>query len=818
MIRTSFNENWFFCKEDHQNKPRMMGPIALPHDAMLGEQRSPDGKTGHAGGYFPGGVYIYEKTFDLPENAKEQALLFEVEGVYQRSKVFINGKEAGGWPFGYTRFTVEANPYLIYGAPNHIKVVVDNSDVPNSRWYSGSGIYRNVNLLIGNPIHIQPYGIRIHTLSISNPAKIQVETQVANDGNHDCKVQIEILDGENIIIASHIGERNAVFEIPRAKLWSDEEPNLYACRVTLLKDGNILDQVVETFGIRSLECTPQKGLLINGKPVKLRGACVHHDNGVLGAATFAAAEERRVRILKEVGYNALRSSHHPMSVAMLEACDRYGMYVIDELTDTWWIPKNPGDFSKEFLDWWEKDLAAMVDKDFNHPSVIMYSMGNEISETALPKGVDFSKVIAAKARELDSTRLITIGINLQLNQMNYQGRSHYKESGSDEKEKGSNNSLGKKPQKEITTSTYVNTIMNVMKPLDFIFLTQKSVDLATCDAFQPFDVAGYNYGAVRYVMDGKLHPERVIVGSETYPSDIYENWHLVEKLPYLIGDFQWAGWDYLGEAGSGMWEYGKKKGALYKAYPCILAEQGLIDITGYVTARAYYNKVVWGLEEKPYICVRPVNHSGERPSKSVWRSTDAIASWSWAGCEGKTAEIEVYSNADQVELRLNGKSFGKKKVRKMKAMFKTKYTPGMLEAIAYNAQGKEQSRSYLKTANETTRLHVTVDRPVLHANGQDLAFLTIEITDDQGIVKMLEDRSVSVTVEGAGILQGFGSARPFTEESFSDCEHFTYYGRAFAVIRAGLWAGTVQVNVSAQSCQTQVLTIQVEETGAKTVS
>jgi len=803
MIRTSFNENWFFCKEDHKNIPQLIGPIALPHDAMLAEQRSPDGKTGHAGGFFPGGVYIYEKTFELPGNAEEKTLLFEFEGVYQRSKVFINGKEAGGWPFGYTRFIVKADSYLIYGSPNHIRVVVDNSDVPNSRWYSGSGIYRNVNLLIGNKVHFQPYGVRIRTLSISDPAKIQVETQVANNGNHDCKVQIEILNGENII-ASHTGDQNAVFEIPQAKLWSDEAPNLYACRVSLLKDGAILDQVVETFGIRSLECTPQKGLLINGKPVKLRGACVHHDNGVLGAATFEAAEVRRVKILKEAGYNAIRSSHNPLSVAMLKACDRYGMYVIDELTDTWWIAKNPGDSHKDFLDCWEKDLASMIDKDYNHPCVIFYSMGNEISETALLKGVEFSKVIVAKARELDNTRLITIGVNLQLNQMNYQGRSHYSESGIDSKKQ-----QGEKKRREITTSAYVNTIMNVMKPLDFIFLTQKSVDLATRDAFQYFDVAGYNYGAVRYVLDGKLHPERVIVGSETYPSDIYENWQLVEKLPYLIGDFQWAGWDYLGEAGCGMWEYGKKKGALYKDYPCILAEQGLIDITGYITARAHYNRVVWGLEQKPYICVRPVNHAGERPSKSVWRQTDAIASWSWGGCEGKLATIEVFCNGDRVELLLNGKSLGKKKVRKMKALFKIKYALGTLEAIAYDVQGIELSRSSLRSADATTQLAIALDKTVLRGDGKDLVFLTIEISDNQGNLKMLEDRMVTVTLEGAGSLQGFGSARPFTEESFTDNEHITYYGRALAVIRAGQESGIVKVTVTADGCEAHTLFLEV---------
>lgn len=804
MIRKSFNADWFLYKNDRNSNPQPLGPVTLPHDAMLSEERSPDGGTSHAGGYFPGGIYIYQKTFELPEDARGKTILLEFEGVYQRSKVHINGQLAGGWPSGYTRFYVAADPYLSFDKPNHIRVVVDNSDVPNSRWYSGSGIYRHVNLLIGNKTHIRPNGVRITTRSVGEPAQIRVETLVDNKTGLDCKVQVEILDSGKVI-AQHVGSTDTVFEILRASLWSAESPNLYACRVTLLQNGKVLDQVVETFGIRSLECTPQKGLLVNGEPIKLRGACVHHDNGVLGAATFESAEERRVKILKEAGYNAIRSSHNPLSVAMLEACDRLGMYVIDELTDTWWIPKNPGDFSREFMDWWEKDLQAMVEKDYNHPSVILYSMGNEISETALPKGIAFSKVIAAKARELDSTRLITLGINLQLNQMNYQGRSHYKEKGSTEEEKP-----GKKKEQEITTSAYVNTIMNVMKPLDYIFLTQKSVDLATCDAFEHYDVCGYNYGAVRYVLDGKLHPERIIVGSETYPSDIYDNWQLVEKLPYLIGDFQWAGWDYLGEAGSGMWEYGKKKGALYKAYPCILAEQGLIDITGYITARAYYNKVIWGLEEKPYICVRPVNHSEERPSKSVWRSTDAITSWSWAGCEGKPAVIEVYSNAHQVDLRLNDQSLGKKRINKMKALFKARYAPGTLEAIAYDAKGNECSRSSLTSASETTRINVIVEHPILQANCKDLAFLTINITDEKGIVKMLADRNVSIKVEGPGTLQGFGSARPFTEERFTDSEHKTYFGRALAVVRTGTELGIVKVTVSAEGCEMQTVTLEVK--------
>jgi len=282
-------------------------------------------------------------------------------------------------------------------------------------------------------------------------------------------------------------------------------------------------------------------------------------------------------------------------------------------------------------------------------------------------------------------------------------------------------------------------------------------------------------------------------------------------LPYLIGDFQWTGWDYLGEGGIGMWQYGKGKGPLYKTYPCILADTGVIDITGYVTAQAYYNLAIWGMAKKPFIGVRPVQYGGERPSRSVWRGTNAIASWSWTGCEGKPAVIDVFSSADQVELQLNGKSIGKKKVRKMKAQFKTKYSPGSLEAIAYDAQGKEISRNCLRSANETTQMTLSMDPAMLKADGQDLAFLTIDITDNQGNLKVLADRKVSVTVTGPGTLQGFGSARPFTEESFTDGEHTTYYGHALAVIRAGVQAGTVQVIVSAESCETQVLTIRVEE-------
>jgi beta-galactosidase len=789
MNRYSFNTNWFFRPGTAVSDRQAIGPITLPHDAMQTERRRKDAETGHAGGYFPGGTYVYEKSFDLPEDAQGKSILFEFEGVYQRSTIYINGKKAGGWPYGYSRFYVNADPYLIYNAVNRLRVVVDNSNVPNSRWYSGSGIYRNVNLLTGNQVHIPPNGVRISTLSVDEPASIQVETRISNGANLDCRVRVEILDGE-ALVAEHYGALIAVLEVPHAKLWSDLSPNLYTCRVTLLADGSILDEVQETFGIRSVECTPHEGLLINGKPTKLRGACVHHDNGILGAATLAAAEERRVKILKDAGFNAIRSAHNPMSIAMLEACDRYGMVVMDELTDTWWLPKTTGDYSLEFMDWWERDLASMVDKDFNHPSVIMYSVGNEISETAFERGIGFCKLIAAKTRELDPTRLVTIGINLQLNQMNYQGRGHYKERGESGKaEQG-------KQTKDMTTSAYVNTVMNVMKPISGILLRKKSVDLATREAFGYVDVAGYNYGTGRYLLDGRLHPERVIVGSETYPPDIDRNWQLVQQLPYLIGDFQWTGWDYLGEAGVGMWQYGKKKGPLYKDYPCILANVGVIDITGYLTAQAYYNKVVWGLEPKPYIGVRPVNLTGQRPSKSVWRGTNAIASWSWAGQEGRRAVIEVFSIGASVELVQDGTSLGRKRLKRRKAMFKTVYRPGELVAVSYDAQGRELARSSMKTAASATVLTALPEALAIKADGQDLAFIPIHITDPAGIVKMLEDRSVTVDVEGAGTLAAVGSSNPWTEEAYTGTSFTTYYGRMLAIVRSNGEQGQIRVRVS----------------------
>jgi beta-galactosidase len=315
MKKLDFNQQWSFYKQGSTD----VQIVDLPHDAMIHETRDPESAGGAAVGYFPGGMYVYEKTFNAPLEWREKCITFEFEGIYKNSKIYLNGQEAGGRPYGYSRFFVQADRFLQYGTKNSIRVIADNAQMPNSRWYTGSGIYRPVHLYVMNKTHIELDGVKVSTLSYA-PAKVLVE-MAANGG----EISVEILDGEKVI-ATGAGA-TLEFSIENVKLWSAETPNLYRCHVTLQENGQVLDEVIENFGIRLVEWS-SRGLFINGQATLLRGGCIHHDNGILGAATYDKAEERRVRILKEAGFNAIRSSHNPTSKALLDACDRYGMYVI----------------------------------------------------------------------------------------------------------------------------------------------------------------------------------------------------------------------------------------------------------------------------------------------------------------------------------------------------------------------------------------------------------------------------------------------------------------------------------------------------------
>jgi beta-galactosidase len=424
VIRIPFNDDWYLTADDGAAH----GPITLPHDAMFYEKRAPDCRNSWNTGYYPGGVYRYTKTFHAPAEWRDRHVVVEFEGVYQDCEVFLNGHLAGARPNGYALFRVEADSFLAYGTGNTLEVVARNDGPPNSRWYSGSGIHRPVTLLVGNAVHIVPDGVRIHTVELDGAhATIAVTTTITNSGPSERTLTLthtvrdphghQILDHSDTLALPADSTRTLRhdFAVPDARPWSPDNPDLYTCRARLIEREHVLDGCEERFGIRTLQLDARNGLRLNGIPIKLRGGCIHHDHGVIGAHGLPAAEDRRIRILKAAGYNAVRSAHNPASRALLEACDRHGMLVMDELTDVWYRPKLAGDYSRHFEQWWQRDLESMIAKDYNHPCVILYSIGNEIAETATPRGVELSQRIADAARELDSTRYVTNCVNGLLN-------------------------------------------------------------------------------------------------------------------------------------------------------------------------------------------------------------------------------------------------------------------------------------------------------------------------------------------------------------------------------------------------------------------
>jgi len=778
MKKENFNGNWTIKKDGNEKRK-----IDLPHDAMIEEQRKADSPTGSAGAYFPGGVYTYEKTFFVPFDWADKTAIFQFEGVYRNSKVFINEKEAGGRPYGYIPFFVNTEGLLRYGEDNTIRVMVDNSQVPNSRWYSGSGIYHPVWLWVGHKTHIDIEGIKISTLSYS-PARIKIET-VHTNGDVEAEI---FYKGEKA--AGGTGD-TVILDIPNAKLWSDDTPNLYQCRVTLRENGVIVDEASETFGIRFVEWS-NKGLFTNGKETLLRGGCVHHDNGILGARSYAESEERRVRILKQAGYNAIRSAHNPASTAMLEACDKYGIYVMDETWDMWYGHKSKYDYATDFMEWYKEDIKSMVNRDFNHPSVIMYSIGNEVSEPHQERGVALAKEMTALIHTLDQNRAVTCGVNFLLIIMASKGKGIFKEESGSSIEEISNNKM--------ISSTLFNFIASILGTWINKMANSQASDRITSPCLDALDIAGYNYASGRYPLEGKAHPNRIVVGTETFPPDIAKNWAMVKKFPYLVGDFMWTAWDYLGEVGIGAWAYTDEGNTFTKPYPWLLAGTGAIDILGTIGAEAEYAAVVWGLRDKPFIGVRPLNRPGVKPTKSMWRWTNAIASWSWRGCEGNKAIVEVYSDANAVELQLNSGKIGRKKIKNCKAVFKTKYQPGTLTAITFDANGKELSRASLVSAEGAISINVKPEKDTVRIG--EIVYADISLIGKNNIVESNADTKLSVTVEG-GELLAFGSANPRTAESYLSGSFTTYYGKAQAVVRAEK-AGTMAIKVGgenfAQAC------------------
>jgi beta-galactosidase len=767
-------------------------PVALPHDAMIAEPRRADAPSGFHGGYFLGGSYRYRTTWTprVEHEGKQLALVFE--GVHGRARVLVDGRDLGGNLNGHTAFEVPLAGAVTVGAESTVEVTVDNTELPAARWYTGAGIDQPVWLRAVEAIHIEPDGVRFHTTSTDGRAVAEVDVAVANPDGGPIEV-VAVLrgpDGEAARSSSTTSGSTARLEltVDDPRLWSADEPNLYDLSVSLGTGDHVHDEHTTRVGLRTITVDARRGLRVNGVTTSLRGACVHHDSGVLGSATFAAAERRRVRILKEQGFNAIRSAHNPMAPALLDACDELGMYVMDELFDSWYLHKTEHDEASDFHSTWEAKAEAMVVKDRNRPSVVLYSIGNENGEPASAFGHATAQRLADRIRDLDPTRPVTAGVNLAMAAVSWPGKR---------KGDGATAPVTKKPPK--IDSTAINVLISTLVGLMQYAPKLRRTDVVTEDLFEVLDVAGYNYGPARYELDARLHPDRVVVGTETIPGDIPRNWDLVERLPNLIGDFMWTGWDYLGETGIGTWAYGARLTRLMKLFPHLTAGCGVVDITGRPGALALLARATWGALDAPAITVRPPDLVGQRVARSPWRSTDAVASWSWRGCEGKPAHLEVISDADEVEVLVNGRSLGRRPAGRAAGFvsrFETTYAPGEVVAIGY-VGGTESGRSSLRSAGPVG-VRLVLEPGSLAADGQDLAFVHVELADDDGNVEMLDDDLVTVTVEGPAALAGFGSEAPATEEPFVDAEHTTYRGRALAVIRAGSEPGPVTIKATSR--------------------
>ena len=749
-------------------------PVTLPHDAMLAEPRTALSAGGTNTGWYEGYDYEYQRTLTVPENELADTHILEFEGVYHNAEVWLNGQKAAFRPYGYTNFYVDCAPYLHVGE-NELRVIARNADQPNSRWYSGAGIYRPVQLWTAKGAHITLNGVKIRTLSLQ-PAIVEVRVKTTAPGT----VRLTVDDLPAMQQESD-GEAVFTLTLDNARLWTPETPNLYTCRVSFADD-----EVTETFGVRKVEWGTD-GFLLNGKRYIIQGACIHHDNGLLGAVCDPDAVARKVRLLKENGYNAIRSAHNPCSKALLTECDRQGMLVMDEYIDHWYIHKTEHDYVDYFNEWWRQDLTDMVEKDYNHPCVVLYSTGNEVSETAQKRGIALTKEMTDFLHELDDSRPVTCGVNIFFNFLSSIGFGVY----SDEKAKKEAERAEKAKQrgektskKKAVGSQFFNNLAGLLGD-EFMKrgATLHGCDVKTRDAFANMDIAGYNYGIYRYKHDLKKYPQRLILGSETFCNDAYKFRELAKQEPRLVGDFVWAGMDYLGEVMVGSWEYADYAETFDGGPGWVSAGSGRIDLTGKPLGEALYTRVALEADNGPYIAVCPVNHTGDRHSPSAWKMTNAMPSWSWTGCEGRKASVEVYARAARVELVLNGHTVGSKTLKNdCLARFSIPYESGTLEAVSYDAADHEIGRCKLQSAGGTTRLTLDAEEPTVKPG--HLCYIRLRYTDENGITKPLVRGNIQVQVRG-GTLVGLGSACPFNKHSYLDSETDTYYGEALAIVRMG---------------------------------
>lgn len=754
--------------------------VRIPHDAMLYEKRSADAPTGSAGAYLWGGTYRYDYELEVPLAWEDKHVELELEGVMGRALVLANNIPVASHAYGYTGFSVDLTKELKPGSSMLLTVIADNSNQPNSRWYSGSGLYRPVRLVVQDKDRIVRDGVVVVTEHI-HPAQIRVVTNVEGDGIPWVRIE---RNGRAIAGAHGIDVR---IGIPHARLWSADAPELYTCHVILRsQNGAMLDEVRVPFGIRTLTWG-EEGLQVNGATVKLRGGCVHHDNGILGAMDLPQASRRKVRILKAWGFNAIRSAHNPLSQSMLNACDELGMYVLDEYADMWYRHKNPYDYASDFEENHMTDLVAMVYKDRNHPSVIMYSIGNENAEPHEELGVLTARLLANTVRRLDPTRPVTAGVNAAILFAAGLGIDSFNGDGSDnnanaDKTSNAEGERGVHGNASLAYNTYVAKMGDVME----LMAGSWPVGRAVAPYLAELDIAGYNYGTRRYRPDLRRNPGRLVFGSETMPYDIVNNWRLVESDQRIIGDFMWTSWDYLGECSLAAWS--DDPTPVSKPYPWLCADTGALDLLGDPTGEAALAKTMWGDPTSPLLFVRPADLP--RPYTAPWRGTNSVPCWSWRGSEGNLTTVEVYTRAPIAKLYLNGRHQGTRRVRDLHADFRVRYEPGELIAVACTAEGLELGRSVLKSAEGLLDLRLTVE-----SCDAGVAFVRVDVTDSTGTVEGSAYDEVSVRVTN-GELIAFGSAAQKSTCSYVRGTFPLRYGRGLAVVRMSQGECTVSASAA----------------------
>ena len=749
--------------------------VDLPHDWSIAGPIAQANPTGGAGGFFPVGVGWYRKELAVPADWAGKRIRVEFEGVYMNADVYANGEKVANHPYGYTPIWCDLN---LKPGRNVIAVRVDNAQQPNSRWYSGSGIYRHVWFHVNEPLHIASEGgVYVKSTVEKEKAVLEIQTTLVNDGDAATKVevsqQLAAPGGAPVNLPAETARRTVEvpakgrmtvtqkLDVPSPQLWSLEAPNLYRLVTSVAAGSEAKDQVETAVGIRTLRVSVEKGLELNGTRVMLNGGCVHHDNGALGAMAFDRVEERKVALLKEAGYNAIRTSHNPPSTAFLNACDRLGMLVLDEAFDCWEQSKSRFDYSVVFKQWWQKDIDAMILRDRNHPSVVMWSIGNEIPGAGGVMGARVGPALADRIRTLDD-RPITAAI---------------------------------------AGWNITNNSWDSVNPI-----------------FDKLDVAGINYTQNIYRDQHTRFPNRLILSTETYPRDAFLHWALVADNPYVLGEFVWTAMDYLGESGIGR-NYPPGQRSINhgdnRQFPYHAADCGDLDITGFRKPISHYRNIVWDHGEKLYVAVQEPTPDGRPWVTTGWSVTPLQASWTWPGQEGKALPVEVYSRCQRVQLYLNDKLIGEKpttRKEQFKATFSVPYAAGVLRAIGLDGD-KEVQRLELATAGEVAGLRLTPDRNRLSADGQDLAFITVESIDAQGHFQPHGNQGVRFKVEGAGTLAGVASGDYSQTESYQTNQRQLFNGRAQLIVRTGKTPGTIAVTADAPGVKGASATVSAVETG-----